>query len=197
RRRTSGRFNDQMRQMREAARELDQREQDLTQRLAEAAQPQQKDQTKSLRDTGDREKLVQDMGEQRQRLSGLQEQMRQTIEEAEPTEPLLAERLYDAARSAQDQNVERALESAERSLRSGLARDAQQQEQPAGRGITQLREGIERAAEAVLGDETEALRRAREELQNLSKELNDEIQQNDPTRQRETGAQQESQPPQK
>jgi hypothetical protein len=193
RRRTSGRFNDQMRQMRDAARELDQREQDLTQRLTEAAQPQQKGQTKSLRDTNDREKLVQDLSEQRQRLSGLQEQIRQTIEEAEPTEPLLAERLYDAARNAQDQNVERALESAERSLRNGLARDAQQQEQSAGRGITQLRDGIEKAAEAVLGDETEGLRRAREELQNLSKELNDEMQQNDPNRQGPAGAQQDRQ----
>jgi hypothetical protein len=196
RRRTSGRFNDQMRQMRDAARELDQREQDLTQRLQDAAQPQQKSQSKSLRDAGDRENLVQDLTEQRQRLSGLQEQMRQTIDEAEPTEPLLAERLYEAARNIQDQNVERALESAERSLRNGLARDAQQQEQSAGRGITQLREGIEKAAEAVLGDETEALRRAREELQSLSKELNEEIQQNDPNRQHQDGSPQEGQPQQ-
>jgi hypothetical protein len=196
RRRTSGRFNDQMRQMRDAARELDQHEQDLTQRLQDAAQPQQKSQSKSLRDAGDRENLVQDLTEQRQRLSGLQEQMRQTIDEAEPTEPLLAERLYEAARNIQDQNVERALESAERSLRNGLARDAQQQEQSAGPGITQLREGIEKAAEAVLGDETEALRRAREELQSLSKELNEEIQQNDPNRQHQDGSPQEGQPQQ-
>src|SRR5205085_2620009 len=90
----------------------------------------------------------------------------------------------------------RALESTERSLRNGLARDAQQQEQSAGRGITQLREGIEKAAEAVLGDETEALRRAREELQNLFKELNDEIQQNDPSRQTQPGTQQDGQLPQ-
>src|SRR5206468_5574119 len=97
----------------------------------------------------------------RQRLAGLQEQMRPRIEDAEETEPLLAERLYDAASNAQYQSVEPALEAAERSLRNGLARDAQQQEQPAGRGIEKLREGIEQAAEAVLGDETEALRRAR------------------------------------
>jgi hypothetical protein len=193
RRRASGRFNEEMRQMREAARELDQREQDLSQRLSQALQPQEKGASKSLRESGEREKLADDLTQQRQRLSDLQEQMRQTIEDAEQTEPLLAERLYDAARNTQDQNVERALESAERSLRSGLARDAQQQEQPASRGISQLREGIEKAAEAVLGDETEALRRAREELQNLSNELNDEINRNDPSRQRQTGSQPEGQ----
>ena len=109
RRRASGRFSEEMRQMREAARELDQREQDLSQRLNEAAQPQQKGASKSLRDTGEREKLAEELSQQRQRLGGIQEQMRQTIEEAEQTEPLLAERLYDAARNAQDQNVERAL----------------------------------------------------------------------------------------
>jgi hypothetical protein len=180
RRRASGRFSEEMRQMREAARDLDQKEQDLSQRLKDAAQPQQKGEGKSLRDTGEREKIAEDLSQQRQRLSGLQEQMRQTIEDAEQTEPLLAERLYDAARNAQDQNVERALEAAERSLRNGLTRDAQQQEQPAARGISQLREGIDRAAEAVLGDETEALRRAREELQGLSNELSDEINRNAP-----------------
>lgn len=180
RRRASGRFSEEMRQMREAARDLDEREQSLGQRLQENAQPRQTADSKSLRDTGEREKLVEELNQQRQRLSGLQEQMRQTIEEAEQNEPLLAERLYDAARSAQDQNVERALESAERSLRNGLARDAQQQEEPAARGISQLREGIDKAAEAVLGDETEALRRAREELQNLANELNQEINRNSP-----------------
>lgn len=193
RRRASGRFSEEMRQMREAARELEQREQDLSQRLQQAAQPQDKGASKSLRDTGEREKIVEDLSQQRQRLSGLQEQIRQTIDEAETTEPLLAERLYDAARNAQDQNVERALEAAERSLRNGLTNDAQKQEQPASRGISQLREGIEKAAEAVLGDETEALRRAREELQTLSNELNDEINQNSPNRQRQPGGQQSDQ----
>jgi hypothetical protein len=187
RRRTSGRFSEEMRQMREAARELDQREQDLSQRLKDTAQPEPKGESKSLRDTGEREKIAEDLSQQRQRLAGLQEQMRQTIEDAEQTEPLLAERLYDAARNAQDQNVERALESTERSLRNGLTRDAQQQEQSASRGIGQLREGIDKAAEAVLGDETEALRRAREELQNLSNELNEEVNRNVPGRQQPSG----------
>jgi hypothetical protein len=192
RRRASGRFNDEMRQMREAARELDQREQDLSQRLGQGTQPPQKGESKSLRDTGEREKIAEELAEQRKRLEGIQEQMRRTIEEAEETEPLLAERLYDAARSAQDLNVERALEAAERSLRNGLMRDAQQQEQPAGQGIQKLREGIEQAAEAVLGDETEALRRAREELQRLSGELNEEISRNSSNRSGQPGQDQQS-----
>jgi hypothetical protein len=187
RRRASGRFSEEMQQMRQAARELDQREQDLSRQLNEQAAPAEKSAKKSLQGGSEREKLAEELTQQRRRLAGIQEQMRQTIDDAEETEPLLAEKLYEAARNANDQNVERALEATERSLRSGLARDAQQQEEQAGHGITQLREGIEKAAEAVLGDETEALRRAREELQRLANELNDEIRQNDPTRQAESG----------
>ena len=49
-----------------------------------------------MRTTG-RERIAQELGEQRQRLGALQDQMRDTIQEAEQTEPLLSERLYDAA----------------------------------------------------------------------------------------------------
>jgi DNA repair ATPase RecN len=168
RRRASGRFSEEMQQMRGSSRPRPARAGAVA-AAAEAAQPQAQNQAKSLRDTGEREKIAEELTQQRQRLSGLEDQMRQTIQDAEQTEPLLAEKLYDAARAAQDQNVQRALEAAERSLRQGLTQDARQQEAPAARGISQLREGIDRAAEAVLGDETEALRRAAE-LQNLSRE---------------------------
>ncbi len=187
RRRASGRFNEEMRQMREAAQELDQRQQDLSQRLNNEAQPQEK--SKTLRDTGERQRIAEELSQQRQRLGNLQEQMRETIQQAEETEPLLSERLYDADRNLQQQEPERALESAERSLRQGLVNDARQQQEPARESLRQLREGIERAAEAVLGDETEALRRARQELQDLSRELNEEINRNNPNRQPQEGQQ--------
>jgi hypothetical protein len=179
RRRASGRFNEQMRDMRDAARELDRREKEIGQKLAA---PEGSDSSKkSLRDEDNRQADVpREIAEQRQRLTKLTEQMRETIQEAEQTEPLLSERLYEAARNAQDQNVDRALDATNRSLRQGLQDDARQLERAASKGIEKLREGVERAAEAVLGDETEALRRAREELQDLSRELNQEISRNAP-----------------
>lgn len=180
RRRASNRFSEEMQQMRNAAQELDRRQQELSRELS--GQPREGEETKapSLQEDDNREQVAEDLAEQRQRLSGLQDQMKQTIEDAEQTEPLLSEKLYETARDAQQQNVDRALEATEQSLRRGLVDDARQIEPIAGRGITQLREGIERAAESVLGDETEALRRAREELENLSRELDNEIARNDP-----------------
>lgn len=135
---------------------------------------------KSLREDPREEELIKGLSEQKQKLSNLNERMKQTIQEAEETEPLLTERLYDAARNLQESKADRALDAASRSLQRGLMEDAQQVEQIAGRGISQLRDGVEKAAEAVLGDETEALRRAREQLQELSKELNREIARNAP-----------------
>jgi hypothetical protein len=191
RRRAAGRFNDEMQQMRQAARELERREQELGEKLQQVTNPDPGE--KSLRDGGQREDVEKGLAEQRQRLSSLTEQMRQTIQEAEQTEPLLSERLYDAARNAQNKNLDRTLQAAEQSVRRGLVGDAQKQEQAASRGISQLREGVERAAESVLGDETEALRRARDELRNLAEELNREITRNAPEEQRAPAGNNDSQ----
>ncbi|MGH7137012.1 MAG: hypothetical protein ACREHD_14830, partial [Pirellulales bacterium] len=86
--------------------------------------------------------------------------------------------LYYTARKIQEQNLDRALQAAELSVRRGLTDDAREQERLAGKGIGELRQGIERAAESVLGDDTEALRRAREELERLTEELGDEVARN-------------------
>ena len=179
RRRASNRFNEEMREMRDSARELDQEQKKLSEKLTEVTKPDPSAK-KSLREDNRSEEVVKGLNEQKEKLSNLTERMKQTIEEAEQTEPLLTERLYDASRNVQDQKVDRALEAAGRSLQRGLIEDAQKVEQIAGRGIKQLREGVEKAAEAVLGDEAEALRRAREQLKNLSQELNREVARNSP-----------------
>jgi hypothetical protein len=221
RRRAANRFSEEVQQLRDAAQQLDEREQDLSQRLREAsgeqtgqeqeqsAQQQSpreskgksqegtksktRPKTKSLQSGNQREQIADDLNQQRERLSQLQNQMRDTLMEAEETEPLLSQRLYDAARGVQERQLDERLRAAERSVRQGLAQDAQEQERAAGEGISQLREGIEEAAEAVLGDETEALRQARERLEDLSRELDQEIGRNDPSRQ--GSQQQESQQP--
>jgi hypothetical protein len=176
RRRIAGQFDEQMRELRDEARQLDEREQQLSERLASPDEPSPEG--KSLRGQSEEDKLPEQLAEQKQRLENLVERMRETIEEAEQSEPLLSERLYDAARKVQQQNLPRALEAAELSMRRGLQDDAREQERLARSGIRELREGVERAAESVLGDDAEALRRARDELERLARDLNDEIARN-------------------
>jgi hypothetical protein len=178
RRRAANRFTEDVQNMRQAARELDERQEALSRQLAGEEEPSEG--PPSLRENDERESIVEQLGQQQQRLSNLQEQMRETIQEAEETEPLLSQRLYDTIRRTQDQQLERTLQAAERSVRQGLDQDARQLDEAAGQGIQQLREGIDQAAESVLGDSTEALRLARQELNDLSQQLNQEIERNSP-----------------
>jgi hypothetical protein len=60
-------------------------------------------------------------------------------------------------------------------LREGLSAEANNLEERARRSINDLKTGVEHAAESVLGDDTEALRFARNELDELSRQLEREL----------------------
>lgn len=178
RKRASGRFNEEMREMRNEARELDEAEAQLSDRLTNLNDP--KSRPTSLRDSGEREELVGELGQQTERTKQLLEKMQDTVMEAEESEPLLADQLYDAARQARQQELDSTLNTARRMLEYGFVDDTKREEAQAKQGISDLREGIERAADSVLGDETEALRRAREALEELSNQLAGELSRQNP-----------------
>ena len=57
---------------------------------------------------------------------------------------------------------------------AGMLADAGTTERQARKGIDELKAGIEKAAESVLGDEAESLRRASQELRNLTERVQQE-----------------------
>lgn len=173
RQQAANRFSDEMTEMRRDARELDERQQQLSQRLAE----RDSEQGRSLRGSDPRGSAQEGLAEQRRDLKELQDRMQQTIEESEPAEPLLARQLYDTLRETHQQRVDDALNVTQRLLEVGIAAEAGRTMQTAGQGIRNLRQGVERAAESVLGDEAEALRRAQNEVDQLAEELRREIEQ--------------------
>ncbi len=177
RRQTANQFSEEMRDMRDQARQLDERQQQLGERLADV---EKEEPAGSLRGSADRQQLAEQLNEQRQQLQQLLEEMQQTVQEAETAEPLLAQKLYDAFRQTKQRQVEERLEAANELLERGFSEPAAEQEQQARQGISELRQDVEQAAESVLGDETEALRRAVGELDELSRQLNQEIQRGDP-----------------
>ncbi len=105
--------------------------------------------------------------------------MRRTVGEAEETEPLLAKNLFDTVRKADEQTIPEALQQAEQLAEAGIPAEAAKASRHAGQGIEQLREGVERAARSVLGDETAALRRAQGEVEDLADQINRELAQAD------------------
>ncbi len=168
----SDQFTEEMTEMRDEARQLDERQQQLAEQLdAMNRAPEQQ----TLRDGGEREQTREGLQQQREQLEQLLDRMRNTVQEAEQTEPLLAEELYETVQGASERRIDEALDITDRLLEAGIPREAHQVAQQAGEGIRQVREGVERAAENVLPDQAEALRRADRELDELAEQLNREL----------------------
>jgi len=136
---------------------------------------------RSLRLQGDnRQQLGEDLKQQREQLDRVMEQARQIVEQAESSEPVLAKELYETVRKSIADRPSEALDVTRELLRRGLTKEAQQTEQIANKGLDQLQEGIERASKLVLGDEVEALKRAREQVRQLKGSVAEEVAMNDP-----------------
>jgi hypothetical protein len=168
---SSDRFSEELTDMRDRARRLDETQDRLTEQLdALNRRPPQ-----GLRDTGERKAVRDGLDQQREQLGGLVDQMRRTVQEAEETEPLLARQLFDTVRKADEQTIPDALEAAKKLADVGIPAEAAKASRHAGKGLEQLREGVERAAESVLGDETAALKRAQDELDQLGEQVDREL----------------------
>jgi hypothetical protein len=169
-RRTSSQFSDQMRQMREQARQLDQRQKQVAQEIGDQIEAREKtlDGPDANRDLADRTE------QQREDTKRLTEQMKDISEQAEVPEPLLSRALYDTLRRTSTENLDKALEATGELLKRDLLPQAQEIERRAGEGIERIREGVEEAARNVLGDETDSLRLARQQLDELIRQVNDE-----------------------
>lgn len=165
------RFTEEMTEMRNQARQLD----DDQEKLSEQLEARNNQASRTLRDNGESEKTKQGLEQQKQRLDQLLDRMKSTVQEAEESEPLLAKGLYDTVRKANEQQIADALKVARQLADAGIAEEAAKASRHAGQGIDQLREGVERAAESVLGDETSALKRAQGEVEDLADQINREI----------------------
>lgn len=171
RRDTANRFGEEMRDMRQQARQLDEDQKKLTTQLEEM----DKKPAAGLRDGNKKEEVRTGLDQQKQKLDKLTERMQQTVQEAEKTEPRLAQELYDAARGTAERRVGETLDIARRLAEAGVTPDAAGASRLAGQGLEQLRQGVEKAAESVLGGQTDDLKLAQRELTDLSNQLNNEI----------------------
>ena len=172
RQQAAGNFDEAMRQLRSAAQTLDDKQQQIGEQIGQqeiaAAGP-------GLRPEEDALDPVEELRGQSNRLGELMQRIEETVQEAESSEPLLAQNLYDSYRKTQQQRVEQKLEETAELLRRGFLPQAEQLQGDAAEAISELRERLERAAESVLGDQTKALQRALGELEQLQRELDREV----------------------
>ena len=207
RKQNSGRFAEELRQMRSEARDLAQRQEQVGKKLDELAAGEQP-KRRSLSDSGEKQELAEELAGQKERLNRLVDRATQLSEQAESSEPLLSRQLYDSIRKAsqedgsavkqmrsellnsgnlsRDLNTRlqkaqereeggRALDATRELLRENLLPQARQTGRRAQAQVEELRRGVERAAESVLGDDAEQLKLARSELDSLTEQLQREV----------------------
>ncbi|MEM7601007.1 MAG: hypothetical protein AAF357_06280, partial [Verrucomicrobiota bacterium] len=124
-----------------------------------------------------RSQLAQEISNQADQLQEIVEEMKTLSEQAEPSEPILSDSLYDAVRNTMMNGVEDSLEEARDYTFYNRPTQALGPQEAATRGIEELKENVEAAAEKVLGNEADALRLARSELDRLIEESKQEAQQ--------------------
>ncbi len=169
RRESGNKFGEEMRDLRQQARQLDDKQKELTRQLEEVDKPRP-----GLNGGADRDRVKKGLGEQKQQLDKITERAERTVQDAEKSEPLLAQELYNTVRGAAEQKVGDSLDLARRLTDNGRP-EAADASRKAAEGTEQLRKGVEKAAERVLGGQTDALKRAQKELDELSDQLNREL----------------------
>jgi len=203
RKQNSSQFAEDMREMRSQARELAEKQEAIGRKLDALEAPDQRktltdsDERKELATQLDEQKkrmdeLVKhatDVTQQAEPVEPLlARQLYDTLRKAtqddarnlqETSEDLLTQgrlrqSVYDHLRESR-RSGRSAVEVSADLLREGLSAEANNLEQRARRSINDLKAGVERAAESVLGDDTEALRLARNELEELSRQLEREL----------------------
>ena len=170
RKQTSSQFSEQMRQMRNEARDLANQEDDIAKKLDTLQNGERK-----LDNSADTKALSEQLAKQESSLTNLLSTMRAVSEQSENSEPLLAQKLYDTLRRAEQKRTDNLLDVGSQLAQRGFLPQTSEVERSARTNINELRQGVESAAESVLGNETDALRYAQKELEDLTRQMEREI----------------------
>lgn len=170
RQKTSKKFADEVKQLREQAKEAAETQKKISEALENQKASADSDIAQSLQNAAQARQVA----EQQENVEKLLNNMRELSEQAEQSEPLLHRNLYDAVRKAQTSGLEENLQETRDQLRYGSAADAKEAERQAANAVEELQKGVEKAAESVLGSESEALRVAKNELDKLIQEAQEQ-----------------------
>ncbi len=172
---TSSQFESEVRDLREQARDLDQTQQAISERIRE--QGESRAARRSLSDSNAVASLSEQLTDQQGKARELIDNMKDLTDASEASEPLLSRKLYETLRQTGTDNLDQALEITEELVRRNFLTEAERIEQRAAEGIRTLRQGVEAAAQGVLGDPTEALRQAQAHLDTLIDQVDQEMRQ--------------------
>src|SRR5262245_3522626 len=160
-----------MRAMRNEARQLAEKQEEIGKEMESIGDNKRK----TLTDSGKSKELAEQLEQQRSGLTNILQNMRDVSDKAEAVEPLLAKQLYETLRKNSQGQADNSLNMSSELLKRNFNNEAGQFEQKARAEINELKQGVEKAAESVLGDDVESLRLAKRELDALSQQVESEI----------------------
>ena len=203
RKKNSSQFAEDMRQMRSQARELSRQQEDILKKIQEGNQTEQKslsggvDQEQTRTELARQKQLMTNLLDRATQISQQAEQAepllskqledsvrkftQDTAKDLKEAQNELLKKgpmtrsLLDLLRDDSEQNGPKLEELTSELLRQGFLPQAGSVGERARSGLDNLKKGVERAAESVLGDDTESLRLANRELDDLSNQLAREI----------------------
>jgi len=123
------------------------------------------------------ERNLEDWKQQKQQYLDLLNRIKDTVEQAEGSEPLLAEQLYETYRDASRLPTEQRLDRIPMMIERGMEQPAVEESGEVSKELQGLRERIENSAQSVLGSEEESLRRAIKEIDRANRAIESEIEQ--------------------
>ncbi len=170
-------FVEQMKEMSTKAQEL----QDKQTEIAEQIQKIKEAEGKSLREKNNRDQITQELNDQRKKYDDILKDIKEVVRDAEESEPLLSQQLFDTFQETRKSNTVEELDLTRRMLSQGFIDEAEKTNSAAEKGVADLNKGVQKAAQSIVGDESESLRRAEQTLRKLANQINQEIQENNPT----------------
>ncbi len=172
RQQAANQFSQTMQDMRQRAGDLEQTQKEIVDQLARTPDTSDNGLRSQQQDSSAAEKLA----NQREKVHDLLQDMEKTVQQAEDSEPLLAQRLYDSYRRAQQQKIENRLKETSQLMQRNLDTQARGLATQSVNDLGQLKSEIDQAAEAVLGNETDSLELALSQIKNLQNAVDRELQ---------------------
>jgi len=123
------------------------------------------------------ERNLEDWKEQKQQYLDLLNRIKDTVEQAEGSEPLLAEQLYETYRDSSRLPTEQRLDRIPMMIERGMEQPAVEESGEVSKELQGLRERLENSTQSVLGSEEESLRRAIKEIDQANRAIESEIEQ--------------------
>lgn len=165
-------LNDSLRDLRSKANEMVQQQQEVQEQM----QSRQGDEKSAgLRSDSSKEQLQEQIKQQRDKLKELQQSLQDTVLQAEQTEPLVADSLYNTFQQSQRERLDEKLEAQSILMDRALPDEALKFAGQSLDQMQQMQQQIDAAASDVLGSELADLERAASELERLRDQIGREI----------------------